>query len=279
VVVFSLVCGPVAVTGAFTQDGAVRMRWGAETAELVADLVMSGRRYSDQRSFIWLNGEQITVGLQGVELPCTAVPAGRSPIHGGGNEPGWQVEIGPDRITYTGDYGTVRRDLPEPAVIGLPDGWLYAAGEPPLAVLAQHGPAFDTMTGMPYPLRLTVLTGDTILTGGGGAPEALLIGEWRFEDLDGQGVPDGPVATLRVETEGRATGFGGCNRYSGGYLLTGEGLSFGPMAATRMACHPAAMDLERSVFDALGRTDRFGIDETGALILYAADAPIARLRR
>jgi heat shock protein HslJ/membrane-bound inhibitor of C-type lysozyme len=275
-------CAPVALEVGFLPDGSAQMRWGASVVDLRPESTASGARYGDggdPPTFVWSKGERATVSLQGVELTCATVPAGRFPLSGGGNEPGWQVAVGPDRITYTGDYGAVQRDLPDPVAIPLPDGWLYAAGDPPMAVLAQHGPAFDDATGMPYPWRLTVMTGDTILTGGGGPPEALLIGTWRFEDLGGQGVPDGPPATLRLDTQGGATGSGGCNRFTGTYRLTAEGLTFGPLAGTRMACAPAAMDLETRVFDALSRTDRFGIDDTGALILYAADTVLARLMR
>ena len=275
-------CGSVAVEVGFLPDGSMRMRWGHEAVGLQAEPTASGARFGDGRdpaTFVWSKGDAATVSLRGTELDCVAVPGGRFKMSGGGNEPGWQIEVGPDWITYTGDYGATRRDLPDPVATPMPDGWLWTAGDPPMAVLAQHGPAFDSMTGMPYPWKLTVMTGDTILTGGGGAPEALLLGEWRFEDLGGLGVPDGPTATLRFDPEARAAGHSGCNRYTGTYALTGEGLSFGPMAATRMACAPAAMDLETRVFDALGRTDRFGIDETGALVLFAADVAIARLRR
>ncbi len=278
----AFVCGPVVVEVGFTPDGGARMRWGAETTDLVAEPAASGARYGDGRdppTFVWSKGDAATISIQGVDLDCQAVPAGRFALAGRGNEPGWQVEVGPDWITYSGDYGTVRRDVPSPEAVAVPDGWLYAAGDPPLAVLAQHGPAFDTMTGMPYPWKVTVITGDAILTGGGGAPEALLVGEWRFEDLDGQGVPDGPPATLRVDGDGRVSGTGGCNRFMGALQVSGEAAGFGPLASTQMACTDAAMTLEMRVFDVLSRTDRFGIDAGGALILYAADTPVARLRR
>ena len=278
----ALDCGFVVVEVGFTPEGGARMRWGGEAVDLVADLVASGARYGDQRnpaSYVWSKGDTAMVSIGGVELSCSTLPAGRFPLAGRGNEPGWLVEIGPDFISYTGGYGAYGRDVMMSAPVALPDGWLYSGGEPPLAVLAQYGPAFDTMTGMPYPWRMTVMTGDTILTGGGGAPEALLIGEWRFEDLGGQGVPDGPTATLRIDGDMRVSGMGGCNRFMGALGLTGETVGFGPIASTQMACPDAAMGLEARVFDALDRTDRFGIDETGALILYALDQPIARLRR
>ncbi|MCU0906751.1 MAG: META domain-containing protein [Rhodobacteraceae bacterium] len=278
----TLDCGPVTVETAFTPDGSVRMRWGGAVAELPHQPAASGARYGDGRdpeTFVWFKDDAATVSLHGVALTCVALPAGQAPLSGGATEPGWRVDVLPDRIVYTDDTGAVLRDLPAPRTIHLSDGWLHVAGDPPLGVLVQHGPAVDPMTGMPYPWRLTVMTGDAILTGQGGAPEGLLLGEWRFQDIGGSAVPDGPPATLRFDADWRAGGFGGCNRYSGAYALTAEGISFGAIAATRMACAPAAMDLESRVLDVLGRTDRFGIDDAGALVLYAADTPIARLQR
>jgi len=275
-------CGVATVEVGFLPDGNARMRWGVSVSDLRPEPTASGARYGDggaPPTFVWSKGDAATVSLHGAELECAVVPEGRFPLSGRGNEPGWWVEVGPDRITYTGDTGAVRRELPSPVAIPLPDGWHWAGGDPALAVVAQHGPATDDATGLPHPWRVTVMTGDTILVGVGGAPEALLLGEWRFEDLGGQGIPDGPPATLRFDAEGHAGGHSGCNRYTGGYALTGEGLTFGPVAATRMACAPAAMDLEMRVFDVLTRTDRFGIDESGALVLHAAGVAIARLRR
>lgn len=50
---------------------------------------------------------------------------------------------------------------------------------------------------------------------------------------------------------GRVGGLGGCNRFGGTYELTGESLSFSPLAATRMACSDMAK--ERAFFDMLGK--------------------------
>jgi copper homeostasis protein (lipoprotein) len=48
------------------------------------------------------------------------------------------------------------------------------------------------------------------------------------------------------------TGFGGCNNLTGTYNLKGSEVTFGPIAATRMACIQG-MDIEAAFFKALDR--------------------------
>lgn len=50
----------------------------------------------------------------------------------------------------------------------------------------------------------------------------------------------------------RVTGFGGCNNLTGSYTLNGGELTFGKIAATRMACLQG-MDTEGELFKALER--------------------------
>lgn len=64
---------------------------------------------------------------------------------------------------------------------------------------------------------------------------------WKLVELGGSPVPAAQdrlrePSLLLAEGEDRASGSGGCNRFSGGFKLEGERLSFLPMAATRMAC-------------------------------------------
>jgi heat shock protein HslJ len=56
----------------------------------------------------------------------------------------------------------------------------------------------------------------------------------------------------------RASGSGGCNRFSGPYELAGESLRFGALASTRMAC-AQGMDTESAFFAALGRSASYRI--------------------
>jgi len=101
---------------------------------------------------------------------------------------------------------------------------------------------------------------------------------WRVEDIAGGGIIDASNVTLAFAPGGRVSGSGGCNRYTGGVELTGEGLRFGP-AATMIACAEALMAQERRFFEALGRVDRFDIAPDGALVLLAGGETVVTARR
>lgn len=58
------------------------------------------------------------------------------------------------------------------------------------------------------------------------------------------------------EAENQVRGHGGCNRFSGGFELDGESLTFGPLAITEMAC-PRGMDTEAAFLAVLTETDRY----------------------
>lgn len=69
----------------------------------------------------------------------------------------------------------------------------------------------------------------------------------------------------------RLAGRSGCNRYNAAFELSGEGLSIGPAASTRMACAPDLMAQEQQFLADLQRISRFDIDPSGALLLFAND--------
>jgi heat shock protein HslJ len=58
---------------------------------------------------------------------------------------------------------------------------------------------------------------------------------------------------INFEADGKVTGFGGCNRFFGGYSQSGERLSFSAIGATRMACPGKAMEVEQDFFDMLNK--------------------------
>jgi heat shock protein HslJ len=66
----------------------------------------------------------------------------------------------------------------------------------------------------------------------------------------------------------RASGFSGCNRYSGTYTLKNGLLSFGPLASTRMACVGAGGDIEGAYLDALTHITRTGVQMRAPQALY-----------
>jgi heat shock protein HslJ len=106
--------------------------------------------------------------------------------------------------------------------------------------------------------------------------------DWALVELDGRLVDateDRPTLRL-VPAEQRASGFAGCNRFSGGYEHEGERLRLGPLAATRMYC--ARMELETAYLRALDATRRFRVEGDVLELLGEPGAPggaaLARLR-
>jgi len=75
----------------------------------------------------------------------------------------------------------------------------------------------------------------------------------------------------------RVSGSGGCNRFTGGYELEGDRLSFGRMAATMMACADA-MDTEKAFLSALQQAARARIKEQHLELLDASGSVLARFQ-
>ena len=79
---------------------------------------------------------------------------------------------------------------------------------------------------------------------------------------------------------GQASGFGGCNRYTGAYTLASPSLTFGPLASTSMACGAVETAIERAYLDRLAKVSTFALtapglqlqDSSGATVLTFAAA-------
>ena len=104
--------------------------------------------------------------------------------------------------------------------------------------------------------------------------------DWELVALGSQADPvgmGGRRITLRLDAQAsRAAGFGGCNRYSGGFEIAGATLKFGAMAATKMAC-AQGMDVEDRYLPALGSVQAWKL-AGGELVLEAAGVPVLRFR-
>jgi prolyl oligopeptidase len=81
--------------------------------------------------------------------------------------------------------------------------------------------------------------------------------DWRLISCVG---PTGDLLEVGASIEasarfegGRVAGSAGCNRYTGGYMLDGEGLTFGPLASTMMMCPEPQMRVEMAFLAALER--------------------------
>jgi heat shock protein HslJ len=112
------------------------------------------------------------------------------------------------------------------------------------------------------------------------APRAeALVGAWLLEDLAGRGVVDGVQTTIAFEADGRVSGSGGCNRFTGSYSFAGGRLEFGPLASTKMMCPEPIITQEDEFLRALEAIER--VEPRGATLtlhIAGADAPL-RLSR
>ena len=105
---------------------------------------------------------------------------------------------------------------------------------------------------------------------GGESGSALPGTRWRLEDLAGDGVVDDAEATLEFVDGGRVAGNTSCNRFTGTITLTGDAISFGPLATTRRACPEALMTQEATYLAALGAAQRFEV-AGDTLLIHTAD--------
>lgn len=246
----------------------------------------SGARYrvvgGDSTEF-WSKGNDATLSLEGQEMPdCTRIDESTPPYRAGGNEPGWYVKIGESEVELVADYGELTRNAPRPEPEVTPGAYVFDMPGINARLTLEDRLCRDDATGMPHPHRAALELDERMLRGCGGDPASLLTGgEWQIEDMDGAGIVDRSGPSISFDAGGRVAGTSGCNRFVGGYELTGEGLSFGQMGATLMACPEALMKQERRMMDALEQVRRFDFDETGALLLIGGpeDATLLTARR
>ncbi|WP_306151401.1 META domain-containing protein [Roseovarius sp. MMSF_3281] len=264
-------CGGKAVSFGVLDDRAT-LRIDGQDHAMTQKVSASGARYvggpDDQIEF-WSKGDTAMMTVSGEDYPeCTPFDDNAAPYRARGNEPGWHVDIGKDEVEVVAQYGEVTKRAPRPEVAIEAGGYVFDMPQIATRLRIEDGLCHDDMSGMPYPQRAVLTLEGAEYRGCAGEARDLLTGTaWHIEDVMGGGVIDGAEVTIGFDAEGRTFGRAACNRFSGGYDLTGEGISFGPMAATKMACPPALMDLETKVFEALSQVWRFDFDETGALLL------------
>lgn len=179
-----------------------------------------------------------------------------------GNEPGWRLDIAGGELTLITDMGQTRTVMAAPAPIVKDGVTTYAARDQgrSVTVTIADTPCVDTMSGMPHPHTVAVVFDGKTLNGCGGDPATLLHGEWVVERLDGAPVVTGSQVTIQFDTDGRISGNASCNRFTGGFTLTGESLSLGRPAATMMMCTPdEKMKQEATFLKLLEGVSKFSI--------------------
>lgn len=217
-----------------------------------------------------------------VAFAAPAVPAAaQERLVARGQEPSWRLDAGDDGVvlqapplglSFRAKSFERRMDSGRPRLVA-------SDGARELSVLIDERPCADTMTGMPFPVGVTVEIAGRRLTGCGGETIDMIEGGWRVIRLGDGPVPDGVVVTLEFSRDGRIAGSSGCNRMIGSYTLTGEGLSFGQLGSTQMACPPPAMEVEAKVHGLLPTVTRVTTGEGRQLRLMAGDTQALVLER
>jgi len=109
----------------------------------------------------------------------------------------------------------------------------------------------------------------------------LELGYWQLKTLDGAPVdtaPGEPRPEILFDSgpPQRVSGFNGCNRFAGAYVLAGVNVEFRALSTTRMACAPAAMGLEQHFSRALDATRGWRMVDADLELLDTYGQPLAR---
>jgi heat shock protein HslJ len=78
--------------------------------------------------------------------------------------------------------------------------------------------------------------------------------------------------------ESRASGFAGCNRFSGTYTTMGDSLHFGPLMSTKMAC-PGQDQVEVGYLAALSAVVTYTLADSSLILHGAGGTKLAAFRR
>lgn len=102
---------------------------------------------------------------------------------------------------------------------------------------------------------------------------------WTVTSIGGRPAIGARPPTLSIAGDLRASGHGGCNNYFAEASLSGSTITFGPAAATRMACEPDLMAQESAYFAALAAVTAFQLEGASLRLLDAAGIPLIGLVR
>jgi heat shock protein HslJ/membrane-bound inhibitor of C-type lysozyme len=263
-----------------------RMIVDGENFDLAPVVSASGARYEaldDPETSFWSQGDRAMVAVRSETLPgCQVISGPALPFTARGQEPSWMLEVTADELRLLTDFGTTELSFPRPEPRVMLEGIVYevATGDQRLSVLIQPAICADIMSGMPYPYRVRYELDGTRQSGCGGEPRSLLEGEeWVIETLAGDAPVEDSRMTIQFLGEDRVAGQGSCNRYMGGYELTGEGLRFTQMAGTLMACEEPISRQESRFMELLGEVYRFSLPEWDQLVLHATGGERITARR
>lgn len=276
-------CGQleVRVTGSEGSD-LVGLEYLDRRVLLKPAVAASGALYvapGDPDTRFWSKGDRGTLTIRGQALPeCLEPGAIETSFRAIGTEPFWSVRIEHNQMTLSRPYDQqVTDNIVLTETLADRHGRAYEAryGGQSLEFRIAHQLCEDQMAGAQYPAQVRLTLDGETFKGCGGDRERLFRGaEWVVQDLAGIGMIDRSRITVEFLDEGRVAGRASCNRYTGSYQLTGEVLSFGQPATTKMACAPALMNQERKFLGLMAEVVDGRIGRGGELLLRTAAGDI-----
>lgn len=217
----------------------------------------------------------VAAGLMATALPAQAQTGTYRAL---GTEPFWSVNIEGGRMTYS-DPENRRISVRTPRAVSTVDGRVYRSRRLTMRI-ATLEPCSDGMSDRLFADTVRVTVDGRELQGCGGRilpPRTLANSNWDIVSIGGQRVPGG--SRYRVQfSDNRITGAAGCNRFSGGYSVSRDGLQASSLAMTRMACPGPAMRHERAFADIMRGPVRLTYPDGATLVMRGAGGEI-RLRR
>ena len=180
---------------------------------------------------------QLQVTLVALDAPHVARAGATAAINGPGQVPlQFVLNVRSDTLSLTKSYGLV-------AEIRSGGATMFASRAPvPVDPAAPEPVLILVNFAAPAPVEASPSQQD---------PSALFDTLWNVRSLNGKPVLKSTEMSLSIAPDRRAGGNGGCNNYFTEAMLDGPALSFGPVAATRMACDTTAMQQEAAFFAAL----------------------------
>ncbi|PTB85503.1 hypothetical protein C9927_01030 [Pseudidiomarina aestuarii] len=271
-------CAALTLTATVTDTG-LDIQLPDQSYALVETISASGARYRDDDFAIefWSKGNEATLTINGVPFPL-CIEEGTLPtsFSARGNEPFWLASLTGQTLTMREPGSEQELTVEAPRLVEDEPimTWSIAAEDGlNLMILDQY--CQDSMSGQSYPYTAYLGREGEKAAGCAGDPRQLLEGvTWQLAQIAVEQAP-----TIQFIPESNVVGFAGCNRYRGTYQLTGEGLQFNPLAATKMLCDESAMAIEDEWFRQLTEVQSFRLDAAGELDLVLADGNVIQLQR
>jgi heat shock protein HslJ len=189
------------------------------------------------------------------------------PLRGFGHEPNWHVRVEADNVTiFRQTEALLSFPTRQPDVV--PSRFRFDDPGSTSHVVFRRQICRDIATGMPHPFTVIARLRPETFEGCGGDPETLFANaNWTLAQLGEEALTSDRELSIRFE-DGRVSGSSGCNRFMGGYSLTGESLTLSELATTQMACSDEVMAQEGRILDRLADVSMFDLtDADGALVL------------